>query len=815
MATLLDRLLEVAKDFEAERLTEQLEHQKRARGLEQDLKSMARTAQYRADEITFLEQQLAEARADAETAALALREERAAAAAAKEAAEVERERGSAEQRMRREIVCLRFEVARLRARGERLTRKLTGAGKENTNAEVAAREIAAEVAAMALEDAEESFVPLPAAGAATAALGAGGAGASSSSSDFLRAAERGDAHAIESILSPDCVCDAVYERAVTSALSRVCAAAATTSATAAAATAAAASSGEGDAASVVDAGISALSRQRLHIAKLLIAEGAATTAATPTAPSALHLAAWSGDAGLVELLLAQPTPPVNTSCKGKGSLSGTPLELAIASGRGDPAAVTKSLLMSGADPTLSTIVTALADEASAAAGGAAAGGAVDDAASSGGKDEGQHSTTVGAGGGESADPELLGAVPGGGNDILASKKIMRGSKSSKAHKTTSSTKSKRASAPVRNVFQDCSVMFWNSSVRAYEAYSSSSYDKALTIWGDALEFIAKGKLSISGADKARLHYNRARAMCHLKRRVDALEELEKALTLSPDYVNARTLQAESYFELYAFDKCLAAMAVLEEAGAVDDKPKLVAIRNKAREQKNLNHYQVLGIASEASESEIKKAYRRQSMKWHPDKHQQSTDSKAQANTTFKRLNEANQVLGESYSKMMYDAELEVQKRQEFAELRRKKQQAEDDEAYERRRQRRRRAADSGGTSGGAGDSAGMPDARSVAARYLQQQYQKANYSDGARRGYGRVDVMSDEDEDEDEHEEYGFEERRGSYSSRDGGRSDVRWPDRSKGQMLDSFDGDDAFGEEELMHDSFDGGGFEYGPGYR
>ena len=64
MATLLDRLLEVAKEFEAERLQDQLEHQKCKRDLEQDLKSMTRTAQYRADEITFLEQQLAEARRD-------------------------------------------------------------------------------------------------------------------------------------------------------------------------------------------------------------------------------------------------------------------------------------------------------------------------------------------------------------------------------------------------------------------------------------------------------------------------------------------------------------------------------------------------------------------------------------------------------------------------------------------------------------------------------------------------------------------------------------------------------------------------------
>lgn len=793
MTTLLDRLLEVAKDFEAERLTDQLENQKRKRELEQDLKSMTRTAQYRADEITFLEQQLAEARADAETAALALQEEREA----KDAASSDRaEKGSAEEQMRREIVCLRFEVARLRERGERLTRKLKGAGKEN--AEVAARDIAAEIAAMSIEDAEESFVPVRTGKADAAAM---------SSVAFLRAVERGDTHTVESVLSPHCVCDETYEQAVTSALSRVCAAAATTSATSAAAT------GGADSSIDVEAKVSTLSKQRLRIAKLLIAEGAATTAVTPTAPSALHLAAWSGDAGLVELLLAQPTPPINTACKGKGSLSGTPLELAIASSRGDPSAVTKALLMSGADPTLATIVTALADVAddtsvTKVAGEDATSGRVDGKT----KDQDRDSVTVEVNG---ANPEMLGAVPDGGKGVLSSKTIIHTANPTKAVKPASTTKPKsaKAGADVRSIFQDCSVMFWNSSVRAYEAYSSSSYDKALTIWGDALEFIAKGKLSISGADKARLHYNRARAMCHLQRRVDALEELEKAITLSPDYINARTLQAESYFELYAFDKCLAAMAALEEAGAVDDKPKLVAIRSKAREQKNLNHYQVLGITSgsKATEAEIKKAYRRQSMKWHPDKHQQNKDSKARANTTFKRLNEANQVLGESYSKMMYDAELEVQLQREFAEQRRKRQQAEDDEAFDRRRRASYQYQAAAAKSGSGG---GVPDDGPGSARYM---YQKANYSDSARRGYGRTDALSedeDDNDDDDDDEGYSYDRRR-PYSSHGGDRGDVRWPDRKKGQMLDSFDGEDVYGEEELMHDSFDGNGFEYGPGYR
>eukprot|EP00946_MAST-07B_sp_MAST-7B-sp1_P004504 g4504.t1 len=749
MATLLDRLLEVAKEFEAERLQDQLDHQKCKRDLEQDLKSMTRTAQYRADEITFLEQQLAEARAETEMATAALKEER-------ENKSAEAEVGSKEERMRREIVCLRFEVARLRKRSERLTALLTGAGKENaTGASDAANEIAAEVKKMAKEDAEESFVPAPSADKAKDGAPQSKATlADMSSAAFLRAVERGDTVTVKSILAPNCVCDTTYEQAITSALTRVCAAAATTSVTSAASASPSSEGGEQE-----ESLPSELSKKRLSIAKRLIAEGAATTAVTPTAPSALHLASWAGDAGLVELLLAQPDPPINVSCKGKGSLSGTPLELAITGIRGDGPAVAKALLMAGADPSLPKIVAALADTGD---------------------------------NGNTADE-----VSGDSEDVLSDSK----------NKQKPAAGSRMATPAVRSVFQDCSVMFWNSSVRAYEAYSNSSYDVALTIWGNAIDFITKGKLSISDADKARLHYNRARAMCHLQRRVDALEELDKALALSPDYINARTLQAESHFELYAFDKCLAAISALEDAGAVEGKPKLVAIRDKAREQKNLNHYQVLGIASgpKATEAEIKKAYRRQSMKWHPDKHQMNADSKARANTTFKRLNEANQVLGEAYSKMMYDAELEVRQRQAFEDQMRQKQREEENEA-----QRRRRSSYKQPATNGSGESDDVPRRGSQAQRYM---YQQSNYSDGARRGYGRADVMSDDEDEDDLHEQYdGF---KSAYRRAPSSRGDVRWPDRSKGEMLDSFDGDDVYGEEELMHDSYDGGEFDYGPGYR
>ena len=63
-----------------------------------------------------------------------------------------------------------------------------------------------------------------------------------------------------------------------------------------------------------------------------------------------------------------------------------------------------------------------------------------------------------------------------------------------------------------------------------------------------------------------------------------------------------------------------------------------------------DYYEVLGISKGASEKEIKKAYRRQAMKYHPDRNQ---DDKA-AEEKFKEVNEAFEVLSDSNKRSAYD-----------------------------------------------------------------------------------------------------------------------------------------------------------------
>jgi len=63
------------------------------------------------------------------------------------------------------------------------------------------------------------------------------------------------------------------------------------------------------------------------------------------------------------------------------------------------------------------------------------------------------------------------------------------------------------------------------------------------------------------------------------------------------------------------------------------------------------YYDVLGIKPNASEEEIKKAYKKMALKWHPDK---NGDNKEEAERKFKEIAEAYAVLGDKEKRQFYD-----------------------------------------------------------------------------------------------------------------------------------------------------------------
>ena len=65
----------------------------------------------------------------------------------------------------------------------------------------------------------------------------------------------------------------------------------------------------------------------------------------------------------------------------------------------------------------------------------------------------------------------------------------------------------------------------------------------------------------------------------------------------------------------------------------------------------VDHYRVLGVARDANDAEIKKAYRKEALRWHPDKNPENKDV---AEKRFKEISQAFKVLSDADERAHYD-----------------------------------------------------------------------------------------------------------------------------------------------------------------
>ena len=69
-----------------------------------------------------------------------------------------------------------------------------------------------------------------------------------------------------------------------------------------------------------------------------------------------------------------------------------------------------------------------------------------------------------------------------------------------------------------------------------------------------------------------------------------------------------------------------------------------------------NHYEILGVSRDASQEDIKRAYRKLSLKFHPDRC--PPDKKEEAESKFKEISSAYETLNDERQRREYDAELD-------------------------------------------------------------------------------------------------------------------------------------------------------------
>lgn len=74
----------------------------------------------------------------------------------------------------------------------------------------------------------------------------------------------------------------------------------------------------------------------------------------------------------------------------------------------------------------------------------------------------------------------------------------------------------------------------------------------------------------------------------------------------------------------------------------------------------LNYYEIMGVSEHAPIDEIKKAYRKLALKWHPDKNPKNSE----AEEKFKEIASAYEIIGDVQKRLAYDAKLKEERIQQ-------------------------------------------------------------------------------------------------------------------------------------------------------
>lgn len=70
-----------------------------------------------------------------------------------------------------------------------------------------------------------------------------------------------------------------------------------------------------------------------------------------------------------------------------------------------------------------------------------------------------------------------------------------------------------------------------------------------------------------------------------------------------------------------------------------------------------SYYDILGVSSNSSTDEIRRAYRKLAMQWHPDRWTRTPSSLGEAKSKFQQIQEAYSVLSDPKKRTMYDVGL--------------------------------------------------------------------------------------------------------------------------------------------------------------
>uniref|UniRef100_A0AAG5DES2 J domain-containing protein n=1 Tax=Anopheles atroparvus TaxID=41427 RepID=A0AAG5DES2_ANOAO len=185
-----------------------------------------------------------------------------------------------------------------------------------------------------------------------------------------------------------------------------------------------------------------------------------------------------------------------------------------------------------------------------------------------------------------------------------------------------------------------------------ELFKTGKFRPALTTYSEALEIDPQNK-----DINSKLYYNRALVNSKLGNLREAITDCTKALSLNDKYMKALLQRAKLYYNMENFEEAVKDYEVaIKLERSIEIKNLLKDAKLQLKKSKRKDYYKILGVTKQATEDEIKKAYRKRALVHHPDRHANATDEeKKEQERKFKELGEAYTVLSDPMKKSRYDS----------------------------------------------------------------------------------------------------------------------------------------------------------------
>ncbi|CAK58586.1 unnamed protein product (macronuclear) [Paramecium tetraurelia] len=192
----------------------------------------------------------------------------------------------------------------------------------------------------------------------------------------------------------------------------------------------------------------------------------------------------------------------------------------------------------------------------------------------------------------------------------------------------------------------------NYKSKGNDCLNSNKFNEAIDYYTKALE-VDSNNFKFNSI----IYANRGLAYQKLKDHRKAVDDFDKSIELNDRYFKAYLRRGDSRQELGDLDGAQGdyqKVMELDQGSIQQMRQKINDITRKQKQLSKKDYYKILEVDKNASDTDIKKAYRKLALQWHPDKNKESEEQKKLADKKFREIAEAYSVLSDKQKRQQYD-----------------------------------------------------------------------------------------------------------------------------------------------------------------